>query len=392
MRLMSGLTLSALLVFSAAGSAPVGAMTRSGFPPSPNVGPGAVLTSAHQGQIFGFAIDRTGKHGILGDAGSGEGGNGPPAIETFDPATATIGKVVMTTTGDSDFLADGVFAGDVGLFTYEQVVGNGVQRSYPILDPIGHNRVTGNWNSPFNDFGIKQVAENTETTVGLIFGIKLQDSDLPALVASDVGQNSILNVIELDPNLFSLGNQPQVAQDPVNNRAVIATSPSFGAAGGAPPDIFLFDLASGKSTSIALPQCPGLTGCGYANGVGFDWKKQVVATTTEIYPGVHFYDLGRMRDTLVQLPGNAGQYNSATTVVNDPVHHLFLVAQPESSLGAGSNIFVYDVAGNLQETLGGFNFTFANDIVTPIQIALDAKGRSGYVDGPQVNQIQHFTY
>jgi len=313
-------------------------------------------------------------------------------METFDPETATIDSVVMTTTGQSDFLADGVFAGEAGLFTYEQVVGQGVQRSYPLLVPIGHNHITAQWNSPIPDFGIKQAAENLETSTGVIFGIELQNSDLPALVVSDVAQNTILNTIDLDQNDFSLGNQPQVAQDTVNNLAVIATSLSFGAAGGAPPDLFFIDLSSGKSKEVPTLDCPGSASCGYANGVAFDSKKQVVAKTTENYPGVEFYDVRTQAAKLVQLPGNASQFSSATTVANDPIHHLFLVAQPESSLGSGSNIFVYDVSGNLLETLSGFNFTFANDIVTPIQIALDAKTRSGYVNGPNVNQIQRFTY
>jgi hypothetical protein len=347
------------------------------------------LTSADQGQIFGFGMDSKGKHGILGDAGSG---HGPPAMETFDPQTAAIDKIVMTTTGQSDFLADGVFAGDAGLFTYEQVVGNGVKRSYPLLDPISHKQIAS-WNSPITDFGIKQAAQNFDTSVGLIYGIKLADQDLPVLVVSDVAQNTISNVIPLDTNSFGLSNGPNVAQDTINNRAIVVTSLSFGAAGGSPPVIFSIDLASGKSVNVSEESCPGLTNCGAANGAAFDSKKQIVASTNEIYPGVAFYNLQTNAENLVELPGaSVGQYNSATTVVNDPVHHLFLVAQPESSIGSGSNIFVYDVNGNLLETLSRFNFTFANDIVGAIQIALDPKDRMGYVNGPAVNQIQRFTY
>jgi hypothetical protein len=378
----------ALVVASAC--APAGAAVRAGFPLArPSVGPGAILTSAHQGQIFGFAIDSKGEHGILGDAGSA---HGPPAMETFDPHTATIDKVVMTTTGQSDFLADGVFAGDAGLFTFEQVVGNGVKRSYPLLDPISRRQIAS-WNSPIADFGIKQAAQNFDTSVGLLYGIRLADRDLPVLVVGDVAQNTISNVLALDPNSFGLSNGPQVAQDTIDDRAIVVTSLSSGAAGGSPPVIFTIDLATGKAVSIREESCPGLANCGGANGAAFDSKKQIVASTNEIYPGVAFYNLRTNTENLVQLPGaSVGQYNSATTVANDPVHHLFLVAQPESSIGSGSNIFVYDLTGNLLETLSGFNFTFANDIVTPIQIALDPKDRMGYVNGPAVNQLQRFTY
>jgi hypothetical protein len=71
---------------------------------------------------------------------------------------------------------------------------------------------------------------------------------------------------------------------------------------------------------------------------------------------------------------------------------LFLVAQPVSSTAStGSSIHVFDTRGNLVESLNGFNFPNAFT-VEPIHIALHPSNRTGYVDGPNVNQLQSFTY
>ncbi len=94
------------------------------------------------------------------------------------------------------------------------------------------------------------------------------------------------------------------------------------------------------------------------------------------------------------LPGSGGQqFYSGADVEFDPIHKLFLIAQPNSSSApSGSTIYVYDTSGNLQETINGFNFPGGN--VVPVHIALHPSLRSGYVDGPDlgVTQIQSFTY
>jgi len=70
-----------------------------------------------------------------------------------------------------------------------------------------------------------------------------------------------------------------------------------------------------------------------------------------------------------------------------------LVAQPNSSSSSGSSIYVYDINGNLQETLNGFSFSNAFNGV-PAHIALNPSRRAGFVDGPSsnVNELQRFTY
>jgi hypothetical protein len=76
------------------------------------------------------------------------------------------------------------------------------------------------------------------------------------------------------------------------------------------------------------------------------------------------------------------------------VNKLFLVAQPNSSTApSGSSIHVYDVDGNLVESLNGFSFSNAGNVIFA-HIALNPSRRSGFVDGPDpgVTEIQSFTY
>ena len=95
------------------------------------------------------------------------------------------------------------------------------------------------------------------------------------------------------------------------------------------------------------------------------------------------------------LPGSQGlQQFSGADVEFDSVHKLFLIAQPDSSSApSGSSIYVYDIHGNLQETINGFSFSNTFNVV-PTHIALHPSLRSGYVDGPNsgVTEIEAFTY
>lgn len=108
---------------------------------------------------------------------------------------------------------------------------------------------------------------------------------------------------------------------------------------------------------------------------------------------MEFYDLNTQTGFAVVLPGASGQLQSGSDVEFDPVNKLFFVAQSVSSTGTGSSIQVYDIKGNLVESLNGFNFSNASNVVFT-HIALNPSNRSGYVDGPSsgVTDIQSFTY
>ena len=108
---------------------------------------------------------------------------------------------------------------------------------------------------------------------------------------------------------------------------------------------------------------------------------------------MEFYNLKTKTAFSQTLPGATGQIQSGTDVEYDPVNKLFLIAQSVSSTGLGSSIQVYDIKGSLVESLDGFNFSNASNVVRT-HIALNPSNRTGYVDGPDsgVTQIQSFTY
>ncbi len=94
----------------------------------------------------------------------------------------------------------------------------------------------------------------------------------------------------------------------------------------------------------------------------------------------------------VQLPNNAGQLEAGAFVANDAVNGLFLIAQPVSSTSpSGSSIQVYNESGTLEESINGFSFSDASSVI-PVRISINPTSRSGWVNGPQADQLQGFYY
>jgi len=355
---------------------------------------GPVLTTSDHGQIFGFDINSNGNDGFLTSALSGE-----ISVQTFDEKTGTITKTIGTITGKKvvkgdDYVADGIFTGDVGLVDFQKAGIPGqtpTKDMYHLLNPVTKNRLNGKWTPSLKLFNVLEWAPNQSTDTSVVFGYQREGSDPLDLIVSDVGKNAFGKVIGLSETDFALGTQPQLAEDTVNNLAVMATSPSFGAAGGPPPVIWTIDLKSGKKTHFSGVSCPGSVGCGYANGIGYDSSTGIACTTTELDAGVEFYDVAKQTGTRVQLPNDASQASAGAFVANDAVHGLFLIAQPVSSTsGSGSSIQVYNESGTLEESINGFSFDAST--VIPVRISINPTLRTGWVNGPQVDQLQEFSY
>jgi hypothetical protein len=352
---------------------------------------GVIVHSQFGGQIFGFDIDQNGTEGLLTEAKTVSGGRVVAAVETFDQTTGAILKVISKTTTMDDFLTLGVVGNQVGLVEREHVQGFlNITRSFKILNPLSSNRFTGSWTPPLqkNDL-ISFVSRNQGVSRSAVLAFHNVGAGQSFVFGTDVAGNTFSPQINLQDPTFS--SNPQLAYDPVNDVAVLAASD--GAVGGPAPKIALINLTSGQVTVFTGILGPPPFHQGLINGLAVDADDQVAVTTTEVDFRVEFYDLTTQSGFALVLPGATGQLQSGSDVEYDPVNKLFLVAQAFSSTGSGSSIHVYDIHGNLVESLNGFNFSNAFNAV-PTHIALNPATRTGYVDGPDagVTQLQAFSY
>lgn len=384
--LTGSLSFTALLLFGVMASGQTGS-----FQPNPSVGPGKIIVhSKFGGQIFGFDIDQNGTEGLLSEALTLNNGNVLATIETFDQATGKIIKVASETETQDNFVTYGVFGKSVGLVEHEHVTGIYVtSRTYDVLNPLEGNKVTSMWTPPIGpDYIIMPdgVTHNQGEPNVAVFAYDNGGTFIPEVFSSNVAANTFGPVAQITDSLNFGSVPPPMAYDSVTNQAIM---------GGGDgcfdcfPVIGVVDL-----TTATYNEFTGM-GFGFVNGIAVDSADGIFVTTTEDDANVEFYNLGTDTGFKVVLPGSGGnQINSGADVEFDPIHKLFLIAQPVSSSSpTGSTIYVYDTKGNLQETLNGFSFSNSFNVV-PTYIALHPSQRSGFVDGPDsgVTELQSFTY
>jgi hypothetical protein len=355
----------------------------------PAVGPtGVIVQTQFGGRIFGFEIDQASNEGILCEAQTLDNGRVQAAIETFNQTTGAIIKVIRQTQTHDDFAALGVVGNSVGLVEREHSAGGlKVIRTFNTLDPLRRNRLTGEWTPPVGtDHLVTQVSRTQGTPNVAVYALDLSSHFRPTLFTSDVGANTFGPVISITDEDFVNGGDPPMAYDTVANRAVLGHAKLGNPF--VPGKIATVDLTTGAFTKFTG------VGLGDVNGIAVDAETGTACTTTEIDFSVEFYDLATQSGSVQLLPGAFNQIFSGADVQFDPVNRLFLVAQPVSSTaGSGSSIHVYDVAGNLIESIDGLSFSNASNVV-PVHIALNPRKRLGFVDGPDpgVSQIQSFSY
>jgi len=358
------------------------------------IGPGnAIVQSKFGGQIFGFDIDQNGTEGLLTEAQTLPDGRVLAAVETFDQATGNIVKVVKKVISKDDFLTLGIVGTSIGLVEREHVRDIFVaKRIYKILNPLSANIFTGLWTPPLQkDDILDSVSRGQGVGTSAFLGFENGGGNHTFVLFSNVAANTFGPRVDLPDTPFFFSNGPRVAYDSNKNRAVIAASD--GAVGGPPPVIATVDLATGTVSQFTGIPGPPPFRQGFINGLAVDSADGIACTTTELDFRVEFYNLKTKTGFAVVLPGANGQLQSGTDVEFDPVNKLFFVAQSVSSTGPGSSIQVYDIKGNLMESLNGFNFSNASNVIGT-HIALNPSNRTGYVDGPDsgVTQLQSFTY
>jgi len=364
------------------------------FQPNPTAGPGQTLVhSQFGGQIFGFDIDQNGTEGLLSEAKTLSNGNVLAAVETFDQASGNILHVVTLTQpthAQDDFVTLGIVGNSVGLIEHENVSrGFVTNRTFNVLNPLSSNRLTGNWTPPIGMQHIIMptgVSRSQGVTNVAVFAYDNSDNFIPYVFSSNVAANTFGPVVMITDSRNFGSAPPPIGYDSVTNQAILGGGPGcFDCL----PVIGVVDLTAGSFSEF--------TGVGFGsiNGLAVDSADGIFCTTTEDDANVEFYSLSTRSGFLVQLPGSGGQqFYSGADVEFDPIHRVFLIAQPNSSSApSGSAIYVYDTNGNLQETINGFSFSNTFNVV-PAHIALNPSRRSGYVDGPDtgVTEIQSFTY
>ena len=370
-------------------------LTCIAFPASAGtVGLGAVLTTSDGGQIYGFAINQHGDGGVLSSAQpAGSNGDYLVSMQTFDQNTGKITKTFKTYQGPrNSYQVDGIFAGDTALVTHFVVPKGTIyaKRLYDTMNPVTTNKFTGAWKPPVKDIDVQQASTDQDASSAVLFAIELKNADAPVLLVSDVAAGTFSKKIALDPGLFGLNDGPQLGQFTGANEAIIALSPDSGAVGGDPPLNVIVDLATGKTTQFNGYNF-GPYHAGSVNGIAVDPNTGVTATTTNLNAEVEFYDMVKKRGiTAVQLPctGNADQLSSGSGIAVDTVNKLFLVAEA-SYCGGGGAIVIYDEAGNLVNTITGFDFVGAEPApaVNPSKrMGWTFSGKTGF------NQLQQFFY
>jgi hypothetical protein len=354
----------------------------------PIIGPGNVIVhSQFGGQIFGFDIDQNGTEGVLSESQNVGGGQYLVAVETFDQKTGNIIKVVTKLVSKDDFVTLGVVGKSVGLVEREHVQGiYVVKRIYELMNPLSSNAFTGTWTPPIDSKHIIEPTGVSRSQGVPNVAVFVEDNSggfTPLVFSSNVAANTFGPITKItDSNNFG-SVPPPIAYDSHTNQAIMGGGPGcFGCL----PVIGLVDLIKARFTEFTG------VGFGFINGIAVDSQDGIFCTTTEDDADVEFYNLAQKTGFTVQLPGSGGnQFNSGADVEFDPLHKLFLIAQPNSSSGSGSTIYVYDTKRNLRETLNGFNFSNAFNVI-PVHIAVSPSNRSGYVDGPSTGELQSFTY
>jgi hypothetical protein len=362
------------------------------------VGLGPVVTSQFGGQIFGWDMDQNGNDGVLTETVLGS--SVVNAIETFDQATGKITKVVQKVqriNANVEPVVDAVAGNDVGIVDVERdlVVSSRIQRDdrFDIMSPVSGNKITAKSHPP-HPFGIVPnfVTNNQASSSQVMMALypDKRGNDEVGMYTYDTAKNAWGKRLDFPRRfLFQNGFPNYAAVDATTNEAVVGYLMRSRYNPHESATLYVMDAATGDH----LRSFYGV-GYGFPNGMAIDPTTDTMCTTTTGDTDVEFYNLSTGKGKAVQIPiyYNKGPLTNGASVAADPIHHLFLVAQSDSTFSStGSTVIVYNEHGKLIEYINGFNFFSAYSVVVP-HLAVNPSNRTGYVNGPNSNQLQEFTY
>jgi hypothetical protein len=379
--------------FSGAASAFVPRATQGARPHAPGLGP--VLSSKFGGGIFGWDMNQNGNDGFFTEYVTAQHGSFF-ATETFDEPTATVTKVVRKSSspgGNDEPFPEAVVGNDIGFIDLERVFvrGNRLFRNdqFHLMTPVSGNKING-ISRPPQTYGVvtSYVTNNqsSPTEAMMVTRYKLHGRPQVNLYLYDSATNTWLNPYAFGPREIFAGYVLYAAVDAPANEVFVGYQAGLGNPEQIPPRFDVFDGGSGK----LLRSFKGL-GHGFLNGMAIDSTTGIMCTTTYGDMEVEFYTASKGKGFAVTIPGSGGALTMGAAVAVDQVNHLFLVAQQNSTVGAGSTVYVYDEKGNLIEAISGFSFL---NRFSPLAVHIAANGttRTGYVPGPNANNLQSFSY
>lgn len=363
-----------------------------------NSGLGPVVQSRFGGEIFGWDIDQSGNDGLLTETVI-NGVSFLNATETFDQSTGAIVKVVRKKLRDNanvEPVADAIAGSDVGVIDVETALARrGVERDdhFDVMSPVSKNKITGR-SAPPHRLGIipSYVTDNQASPSQLMTAFYFRGGESrAAFYTYDASQNTWSHRIEFpQSDLFSSLTVTYASVDSTTGEGVIGYLKRDGYGPRESPTFDVVDATTGKH----LRTFNGL-GYGFLNGMAIDPTTDVLCTTTFGDMDVEFYHLATGKGKAVQIPVlfGGGALTQGAFVAADAMHHLFLVAQLNSTLSpsGGSSVLVYNEKGKLVEYINGFDFLNQNSVVVP-RVAVNPANRSGYVNGPNPDELQEFSY
>lgn len=394
---------AAALIFS------VSACGGSGLPARPSTAPvagvrpqtvglGPVVHSRFAGEIFGWDIDQNGSDGVLTETVLS--GTVINAIETFDESTGQITKVVqkrVRQNANVEPVVDAIAGNDVGVIDVARdSFRKGVQRDdrFDLMSPVAGGKITSRSHPPHPFDVVPNFVTNNQASSSQVMLALYRDkrgNDAAGLYTYDTSTGVWGKRIEFPKHeLFNINEKIYAAVDATTSEAVIGYlgRPRYNPHESS--TFLIMDAATGKVLRSFYGK-----GFGFPNGMAIDPTTDTMCTTTTGDMDVEFYNLASGKGKAVQIPvlfGGGAETNGAA-VAADPINHLFLVAQLNSTFSSngGSTVIVYDEHGKLVEFINGFNFLNQFSVVVP-HLAVNPSKRIGYVDGPNFNELQEFTY
>ncbi|HVR45370.1 MAG TPA: hypothetical protein VMT95_01825 [Candidatus Binatia bacterium] len=358
-------------------------------------GLGPVVTSQFGGQIFGWDIDQNGNDGVLSETVLGS--QVINAIETFDESTGKITKVVQKVqrpNANVEPVVDAIAGSDVGIVDVARQIPQFERNDYfDLINPVTGEKITGRSKprqilGDVPNFFTNNQASSSQVMMALYPNKKGEDA--VGLYTYDTVRNAWGKRVDFPRTfLFQTGFPNYAAVDATTDEAVVGYlgRPRYNPHESA--TIYIMDAATGKH----LRSFYGV-GYGWPHGMAIDPTTDTMCTTTTGDMDVEFYNLATGKGKAVMIPifYSKGPLTNGAAVAADPIHHLFLVAQLNSTFAPnGSTVIVYDEHGKLVEFINGFEFLNRFSVVVP-HLAVNPSNRTGYVNGPNLNQLQEFTY